>query len=153
MMKRVLISLLIIVLMLSILILLTACGKNGEKSSNNSTESGKASEASSDKSGFIEKSDEASLSRVEIDVFNKKFKTFEGEGKGTNDVNSIIDKIVSSNEGNPNKLVSVEFNGERISENSEIGAIRAKLMADKNYTISLEYNEDGMVNAVIITEN
>jgi len=129
---------------------LTACGNKEENSSENSEKSGDSS--SSSKNGFIEKTDEETLSKIEINVFNKMFKIFEGESKTADDVSQLINKILSSNQANPSKLVSIESNGEKFSDSQDIETLKEQILEEKNYNISFKYNENGMIDTAIITE-
>lgn len=92
------------------------------------------------------------ISEAGILAFNSRFTSFEGRSNRGSIVRALIDRIVISNNIEENKiLVSFKAN-DGSSINEILTSNNININSSKYYTISFEYNEQGYINKVIITE-
>ena len=83
--------------------------------------------------------------------FNKKFTVYEGTGKRSANISSMINKVTMSNGGSENKVL-IEFDG-TLYEEAEIGNIADKLSATDIYEVKCEYDsETNLVNKIVVTK-
>lgn len=94
--------------------------------------------------------------------FNEKFDIYTGNGKTGNDVNKLLEQIVTSNEENTEKtdlIVEVKFNNEKISlEDDDVEALNEKISeliekidSDKLYNVKAIY-KSAIIKSITITE-
>lgn len=83
--------------------------------------------------------------------FNKKFTVYEGTGKRSANISSMINKVTMSNGGSENKVL-IEFDG-TLYEEAEIGNIADKLSATDIYEVKCEYDSaTNLVNKIVVTK-
>ena len=83
--------------------------------------------------------------------FNKKFTVYEGTGKRSANISSMINKVTMSNGGSENKVL-IEFDG-TLYEEAEIGNIADKLSATDTYEVKCEYDSaTNLVNKIVVTK-
>lgn len=83
--------------------------------------------------------------------FNKKFTVYEGAGKRSANISSMINKVTMSNGGSENKVL-IEFDG-TLYEEAEIGNIADKLSATDIYEVKCEYDSaTNLVNKIVVTK-
>lgn len=83
--------------------------------------------------------------------FNKKFTVYEGTGKKSANISSMINKVTMSNGGSENKVL-IEFDG-TLYEEAEIGNIADKLSATDIYEVKCEYDSaTNLVNKIVVTK-
>lgn len=94
--------------------------------------------------------------------FNEKFDIYTGNEKTGNDVNKLLEQIVTSNEENTEKtdlIVEVTFNNEKISlEDDDVDALNEKISeliekidSDKLYNVKAIY-KSAIIKSITITE-
>ena len=83
--------------------------------------------------------------------FNNKFTVYEGTGKRSANISSMINKVTMSNGGSENKVL-IEFDG-TLYEEAEIGNIADKLSATDIYEVKCEYDSaTNLVNKIVVTK-
>lgn len=83
--------------------------------------------------------------------FNKKFTVYEGTGKRSANISSMVNKVTMSNGGSENKVL-IEFDG-TLYEEAEIGNIADKLSATDIYEVKCEYDSaTNLVNKIVVTK-
>lgn len=92
-----------------------------------------------------------SQKQQEKESFNGIFESDEGVQDGFIVQKFTIRDIISNNETNSERKVSVEYNGIIAIETNDIITIRDSLNRDE-YIIKVEYDEEGYVNKVIIKD-
>lgn len=85
----------------------------------------------------------------EISTFNNPFEIYSGTSSKLF-ATSLLDKVVTNNKTNSDKIITVEY-GDIITTNTdEIVELKKSFESGKDYEISLDYNEEGFVNKVTI---
>ena len=83
--------------------------------------------------------------------FNKKFTVYEGTGKRSANLSSMINKVTMSNGGSENKVL-IEFDG-KLYEEAEINNIVDLLSATDTYEVKCEYDSaTNLVNKIVVTK-
>lgn len=83
--------------------------------------------------------------------FNKKFTVYEGTGKKSANISSMINKVTMSNGGSTDKVL-IEFDG-TLYEEAEIGNIADLLAPTDTYEVKCEYDSTtNLVNKIVITK-
>ena len=89
------------------------------------------------------------MDKFAIDQFNSTFLPYEGRQKGSQ-LKQLISDIITLNATNKGindyKIVSV--NGK--TESADLRAERTNLVSGKNYTVTLDYNEGGLITTITI---
>lgn len=93
------------------------------------------------------------MTKMEIMTFNSTFTKYEGNAQTASNVKVLLNDTISINMSNPDKTVTVEFDGEKYTESSEISSLRSKISNDKKYSISFDYDKTGFVTTIIISED
>ena len=87
---------------------------------------------------------------LNIQVYNN-FEQYEGTKLG-NTVENMLEKVVTNNKKNTDKLITIVFNETETSDTSEITKIKHKLDTFTDYEVSLDYDDKGNVNKITIEE-
>ena len=83
--------------------------------------------------------------------FNKKFTVYEGTGKRSANISSMVNKVTMSNGGSENKVL-IEFNG-TLYEEAKIGDIVDELSTTDTYEVKCEYDSaTNLVNKIVVTK-
>lgn len=83
--------------------------------------------------------------------FNEKFTVYEGTGKKSANLSSMINKVTMSNGGSENKVL-IEFDG-KLYEEAEINNIVDLLSATDTYEVKCEYDSaTNLVNKIVVTK-
>ena len=83
--------------------------------------------------------------------FNKKFTVYEGTGKRSANISSMVNKVTMSNGGSENKVL-IEFDG-TLYEEAKIGDIVDELSATDIYEVKCEYDSaTNLVNKIVVTK-
>lgn len=88
------------------------------------------------------------LDRFEILNFNAPFEIYTGSSMGAS-VITVLDKVVSSNKTN-DKKITVTYNQTQTQDEVKITEIKRSIEQFNNYSISYNYDEDGIINEIII---
>lgn len=88
------------------------------------------------------------LDRFEILNFNAPFEIYTGSRMGAS-VITVLDKVVSSNKTN-DKKITVTYNQTQTQDEVKITEIKRSIEQFNNYSISYNYDEDGIINEIII---
>ena len=92
---------------------------------------------------------DSSLSKEEIEVFNAKYETYSGKNKSISEIQELYASIIASNETE----TKIPSSNHIIKINNKLTkSIPNNLKANKKYSVSLEYDENGYVNNVKIKE-
>ena len=99
------------------------------------------------------------ISQQEIELFNSGFTQYEGNVSGSQ-VKSLISSVINNNnqygttgDNVPEKVIQVTGGGKTgATTSADISAIRAALVAGKQYNVAVSYNDFGYVNAITITD-
>lgn len=94
---------------------------------------------------------DSKYSEVEIRGFNSPFEMYSGT-KSVFLIESLLDKVVTNNKTEKEHLITVVHNEKNTSNPDEIIDIKHFLEDDKEYEVSLDYDTDGFVNQVTITD-
>lgn len=92
---------------------------------------------------------EESTNKADIKYYNAGFEMYGGTNQTTVNVETLINKIVSNNNSNENKI-TVNYNGQELKGNNEIENI--ELEENAYYKVTFEYNSDGYIKETIITK-
>ena len=155
--SKILCFLLIWGLMISILVGLTACGNEDEEESSSQeyknsveeTEKG-ALEVAKDLYDYNKETNIVSnkqLDDLEKMTFNSNFESYDGVQDYVS-IKTLLGCVVANNTSN-DKIVIVNYDGEKYSDTEDILEIRTKLSNNKKYTVSFEY-ESGVISEIII---
>lgn len=109
---------------------------NSEGSVNSDQENNNNGEESNQNEGNNVENEETNSTAIQL--FNAGFETFEGEHSGST-VRELIRKIDSSNLSSSNQ-VKLEYNGKIYLD--DISKLNDIIDRNKNYTITMEYNEN-----------
>ena len=82
--------------------------------------------------------------------FNSEYEAYKGEKYG-NVVNSLIDKVVLSNKSSK-KVIVVDFGGTLLDDNNKMTDVKESVDSSVVYNISYEYDSEGFINKIIISE-
>lgn len=88
------------------------------------------------------------LDRFEILNFNAPFEIYTGSSMGAS-VITVLDKVVSSNKTN-DKKITVTYNQTQTQDEVKITEIKRSIEQFNNYSISYNYDSDGIINEIII---
>ena len=83
--------------------------------------------------------------------FNSKYENYEGFTNGFF-VKNILEEAYKNNKKNGEKIVVISYNGEETSDSEKIKQARETLEDFTEYEVSVEYDDDGYVNKVIINK-
>ena len=87
----------------------------------------------------------------QINQFNAQFTVYEGTGKKSANLSSMINKVTMSNGGSENKVL-IEFDG-KLYEEAEINNIVDLLSATDTYEVKCEYDSaTNLVNKIVVTK-
>lgn len=101
--------------------------------------------------GYIYKTTIEDITKVdqfEILAFNSPFEIYTGSNMGGS-VITVLDKVVSSNKNN-DKKITVTYNQTQTQDEVKITEIKRSIEQFNNYSISYNYDEDGIINEIII---
>lgn len=93
----------------------------------------------------------SSLTQTEINTFNADLLAYEGDQKGSN-VKQLISKISTLNATNAgvNDDRVISFNGKNTP--NDLAAERTAIVTGKTYTITLTYNDGGLITTITCAE-
>ena len=92
-----------------------------------------------------------SIDSFEVARFNNSFEIYVGTNNGLQ-VSSLIDEVQTNNRKNKDKLIEFEYKDVKTKNPDEIIKIKKDLDDWSNYEITFEYNEDGIINYVLMEE-
>lgn len=87
----------------------------------------------------------------DIRWFNSSFETYSGT-KSLFMVSSLLDKIVTNNKTERDHIITVVYGDTNTTDPKEIVSIKHSLNDDKKYEVYLDYDSNGFVNMVTLTE-
>lgn len=105
-----------------------------------------------DNEGYINKTiiGEGKLTEFAKKSFNNRLKTqYFGSEEGTF-MENFIDKIIKSNEENPENMITVNYNGIETSETAKLRELKNEFSSRYTYYISYEYDDDGVINKALV---
>lgn len=78
------------------------------------------------------------------DVFNSSYEAYNGTESGWS-VKNLIDKIVTNNKKEKDKIITVIYQGISINEPKELQNLKTNFEDSTQYEVSFEYNENGYI--------
>lgn len=87
------------------------------------------------------------FSSAELNAFNVRFMAYEGTQKGTV-IKSLI-KMVSINNDDNDKIVSIDFKGTTYS-NSNVSSVSNLIISSDTYNVKIKYDTNGYVETISI---
>lgn len=78
------------------------------------------------------------------EVFNTTYEAYNGTKSGFL-VKNLIDKIVTNNKKEENKIITVIYQGVSVNEPKEIQSLKTKFEDTTQYEVSFEYDENGYI--------
>ena len=85
------------------------------------------------------------------DSFNYSFEKYSGtESKFF--INNLLDKVVTNNKKNSNRLITVIYNDKKTTDPDEIVSIKHLLDDNNEYEVKLDYDEKGYVNKITLLD-
>jgi len=91
------------------------------------------------------------ISESEIKFFNSSYESRAGTEYGTNVVD-LLEDIVTNNKTNKEHIINVSYNGKTASDEQGIVEIKYTFEKWTEYEVSLDYDEQGLVNKITITD-
>lgn len=82
-------------------------------------------------------------------VFNSQFTDYEGTRKGA-EVKELLNKASATWRSSSSRNVSVTMSGTTYSSANDIATVRASINITSTYTVTVQYDSNGFVNAVSI---
>ena len=92
---------------------------------------------------------EESNNEFEINRFNNSFEIYAGSKHGTI-VSTVLDKVITSNKKNQDKIINVIYGDLNTTDESKIREIKKSLDDWTKYEIIFDYDEVGYINQVTI---
>lgn len=87
---------------------------------------------------------------MEIQMFNGSYELYSGS-QSKFFIESLLDLVVANNRKNGAKIISVVYNDINTSSSDEINELKGNLV-DKDYQVSLDYDDNGFVNKIILSD-
>lgn len=78
------------------------------------------------------------------EVFNSSYESYNGTKSGWS-VKNLIDKIVTNNKKEKDKIITVIYQGISINEPKELQNLKTNFEDNTQYEVSFEYNENGYI--------
>lgn len=106
-----------------------------------------------DEKGYINKAIilREKLSDFAKTSFDNTFKTLYFGSTSGSFMNNFIDAVIKSNEANPDNVITVNYNGTTTSDSSQLRELKNNFKSSKNYEISYEYDDIGLINRATVT--
>lgn len=92
---------------------------------------------------------ESKLNEMEINRFNNSFEMYAGSKHGTI-VSTVLDKVITSNKKNQDKIINVIYGDLNTTDESKIREIKKSLDDWTKYEIIFDYDEVGYINQLTI---
>lgn len=99
----------------------------------------------------IEKQVEETISKQEIERFNSDFEFYAGT-KWKNSIELLLDKVVKNNRKNSDKIITVVYRNNSVTDGDAIIDLKHSLEDFKDYEVKVDYNDTGYINKVIIED-
>ena len=99
------------------------------------------------------------VAQQEVEMFNSGFAQYEGKRSGSQ-VKALMSSVLNNNnkygetgDNVPEKVIQVTGEGKtNATSSADLSAIRASVVAGKQYNIALTYNDFGYVSTITITD-
>jgi len=107
---------------------------------------------------------ETAIEEQEKQIFNQKFEMYKGKQIRGNLVKNLISNVIMSNIiENNEKKVTIKLEGSKInkpsnwsaqgeSEDEKLSELENIIKTSEEYNVDMEYNTNGLVNIITITE-
>lgn len=89
--------------------------------------------------------------KQEVDSFNRGFEIYSGT-RSKQIVATVLDKVVTNNKKNSDKIITVMYNETTTTAPNEIVELKQSFEQRKDYEIILDYGTNGLVNKVTIKD-
>ena len=101
------------------------------------------------------KEEEQFATNLTATTLNHKFTIYEGNNKTKNEINSLLNNIFENNQRTNSYKVDCVLLGEKITNYSStnLKPEQDKLLSNHTYTVSFEYDKNGIINKVMIDLN
>lgn len=97
----------------------------------------------------FEEEQEKREKELELEQFNSQFEHYSTFPQGFH-LKNLLDTIVTSNQKNKDKIVTVVYKGQNYTEAEKIKNLKSNFENHIEYEFLLEYNENGYVNKLVI---
>lgn len=92
---------------------------------------------------------EETISQYDISSFNNGIEMYAGSEWGVS-ITNLLDKVITSNKKNPDRLIRVVYNNINTTEESEIRNLKKNFDKWTNYEVIIDYDDIGFVNQITI---
>ena len=101
------------------------------------------------------KEEEKTATKFAATTFNHKYTIYEGTNKTKNEINSLLSNIFENNQRANSYKVNCFLLGEKITDYSinNLKPEQNKLVSDGTYTVSFEYDKNGIIYIIMIDLN
>ena len=94
---------------------------------------------------------ESSMSEVEMEAFNQRFMQYEGEQSGTT-VRALLQTVISNNVGETDENRKIEVSGDITLTKEDTKVPTEDVNTGSMYNVQMQYNDEGIISQIIITE-
>ena len=94
---------------------------------------------------------ESSMSEVEMEAFNQRFMQYEGEQSGTT-VRALLQAVISNNVGETDENRKIEVSGDITLTKEDTKVPTEDVNTGSMYNVQMQYNDEGIISQIIITE-
>lgn len=94
---------------------------------------------------------ESSMSEVEMEAFNQRFMQYEGEQRGTT-VRALLQTVISNNVGETDENRKIEVSGDITLTKEDTKVPTEDVNTSSMYNVQMQYNDEGIISQIIITE-
>ena len=92
---------------------------------------------------------EETISQFDISSFNNGIEMYAGSEWGVS-ITNLLDKVITSNKKNPERLIRVIYNNTNTTDESEIRNIKKSLDDWTTYEVIIDYDDVGFINQITI---
>lgn len=98
------------------------------------------------------KEEEKFATNLAATTLNHKFTIYEGNNKNKNEINNLLSNIFENNQRSNSYKVECIFLGEKIIDytNVNLKSVQDKLASNSTYKVSFEYDENGIINKIMV---
>lgn len=94
---------------------------------------------------------QSQINQQEVDSFNRDFEMYSGTSSRLF-VTTLLDKVVTNNKKNSDKIITVIYNETTTTDPNEIVELKPSFEQGKDYEVMLDYGTNGLVNKVTIKD-
>ena len=114
-------------------------------------ETQKESESIQSQQGELQDKISSMQSKMDIESFNSNFELYSGTSSKLF-VTTLLDKVVTNNKKNSDKIITVIYNKTNTTNPTEIIKLKQSFEQGKDYEVIIDYDTNGYVNKVTIED-